>query len=238
MPRVDSVAAPLTGAQHRLLKHLAAWRAATVAQLSDRVSANERNVRRTLGDLVERGAVKMHNLDAPSPTIAEITLSGARLVGVEYPTRRSSRSWAVITHQCHLNELELRLQPQYPGSVIPPVELYALGLNPSVGEHGYRLDSGPLWLILLDDYGTPSNRAARSWTRPHTPQSGYCDDPATTSWSARAAGMIVATTSRARAELHRWRMPPLHIAPSSITATPGAEVKPVYVTIPALWGAG
>lgn len=231
---------PLTDTQRAVLERLATWRAATVEQLAQIAGLQPRGMRKALVPLERHGAVKLHNVEAASPTIVELRHPGARLAGVSLPSNRVHHSWATLTHQCRVNELELRLSSKHPGRFLQTVELFRLGLNPSVAEHGYRLDAGALWFVVLDDYGMAAGsrgRVARSWTRPHAPRRAYYTSTASTSWSARADGVVVATLTKDQAQRHKRYMPQL-VADAATAATyaqPGERVTPLYVTIPSLW---
>lgn len=240
MTRAASFNKPLTETQRAALGALAAWRAATIDQLAQLVDITPRGLRMALAPLAELGAIALHNIEAASPTIVELRHAGARLAGITLPSNRVLLSWATLTHQCRRNELELRLRAKFPGRFLTRIELFRLGLNPSVAEHGYRLDDGRLWCVILDDYGMTAGsrgRVSRSWSRAHTPRPAYYPDPSSTRWNERADGLVIATLSRDQAERHRRYMPPL-LAGTSTTAAhtePGATITPLYVTVPALW---
>ncbi len=231
---------PLSNTQRATLERLATWRAATVEQLADAAGVQPRGFRKSLKLLTDIGAVKLHNVDAASPTIVELRHPGARIAGLTLPSNRVHHSWATLTHQCHVNELETRLAKHYPGRFLQRLELFKLGLNPSVAEHGYRLDSGDLWMVILDDYGMRAGgngRVARSWSRPHAPNSNYYSSTVATSWSARADGVIVATMSKDQALRHKRYMPELRASNVTIanSTEPEKLIIPLFVTIPNLW---
>lgn len=135
------------------------------------------------------------------PYILSLTRQGRRVLGLKDHNRRYV-SWSVMAHQCHRNEVEIRLRDTFAGFTFQSREYcYKKGLNPAHGEHAAKDKQNHFYFLLLDDYLMGSERITHAWLRQHTPRQHWPGD--VRHWSDVADQYIVTTTSIPQLVLHR-----------------------------------
>lgn len=186
--------------QDIILEHLNQLQYATSAQLKQLCGVQHPAISKAVHALLEAGLIDGSLLTRPM--IFHLSAIGGKLLGVSLPAGR--RTWSVMAHACHLNELQALMQEQHAGfRFLSRVELLKQGLNPAFGEHGAIDEEGTAWYVLLDDYLMASDRITRSWTRRHTPSKKYWADPTGRAWNAVAQRFVVACTDERHAVRHR-----------------------------------
>ncbi len=198
------VAHSLSGAKTNVLLALYRMRYATVQQIALWSDAGRHQSRTyaLLSALSKDELINCHN--ALQPYIYSLTREGYRVIGKLPPAGSRQESWSVLTHQCHANEAEIKLQEHFPGfQFLPKPVLYKMGLNPAIAEHCGVSQEQRIY-VLVDDYLMQSNRLLRVKTRSHRPKKGFFDftKPIPT-WSAVASKFICVTTLDSQYALHK-----------------------------------
>ena len=194
----------ITPAKEGVLVALAKLKYATVPQVAY-WSSPERHHSRTyalLTSLIDMGLVKRH--DVLQPHIFSLSREGFRVIGEPPPQGSRQESWSVLTQQCHANEAEIRLRHHYEDfEFLPNSDLYRMGLNPAIAEHGGKSDDHLIY-VLVDDYNMQSERLSRVKYRSHKPKLSYFDlSKPIPNWSSIASLFICAITSETQYELHK-----------------------------------
>ena len=190
----------LTDMERQALDVLARVQYATQGQLQD-WGIPQYNVSRMLPKLEQGGLIRV--LRDYRPGIIHITQRGAEVVDRSLPSGKTFTSWPVMAHRCRRNHVELTLREQFPRFTFYSRKYaYARGLNPSRGEHGATDGEGRQYLIILDDYLMNPSRIVHSWTRRHSPNRDYYDEPLGLTWGDVAERLIVVTTDEVQLSRH------------------------------------
>jgi len=186
--------------QNLILEHLNQLQFATSAQLKKLCAVQHPAISKAVHALFEAGLIDGSLLTRPM--IFHLTAIGGKLLGVRLPAGR--RTWSVMAHACHLNELQTLMHEQHAGfRFLSRVELLKQGLNPAFGEHGAIDEEGTAWFVLLDDFMMGSDRISRAWTRRHTPNRKHWPDPTGRAWCDVAQRFLVVSTDEQHTMRHR-----------------------------------
>ena len=171
MPNVSKPTA-LTSRQRLIMSLLVRLRFATVQQLMFWVGAeHESSVSRPCGQLLRSGFIEQH-ADL-SPRAYRLSRKGSQMLSTNY--RRSWLSFAALQQSILKNDVEIHLRKMYPKTIhIEKTKLLTIGLNPAVGEYGFK-HGKQLFFVLIDDYLMASKRILHCWDRQHTPSHAHYD---------------------------------------------------------------
>lgn len=192
----------LSPLQNQILAKLGELKFATPTQLEMLCAARQPAISKAVAVLLEEGLIDgyLHS----RPAILHLTPVGGRLLDTPLPAGRRNASWSVMSHACHLSEVQTLMCQSRPGfRVLPRDVLFKQGLFPAFGEHGAIDGEGKSWFVLLDDYLMTSDRISRSWTRRHTPNKKYWPDPTGRVWRDVAQRFLVACTDEQNTARHR-----------------------------------
>lgn len=158
------------------------------------------------------------------PNIWTIKRLAAKIMHQPMPAGRRRASWSVMSHACHVNEVEILLDRSKDSKGFRIISdrriLWGRGLNPGHGEHGGIDEAKTAYLVLIDDYSMPPERIAHSWEREHHPPRKFFSGNRALSWSKIVNRFIVATTDDLRAEQHAIWIERHKIPASVITIKP------------------
>lgn len=192
----------LSALQNLILAKLGELEFATPGQLQEGCGVKQPAISKAVVVLLEEGLIDGHLHTRPA--ILHLTSAGGRLLDRVLPAGRRNASWAVMSHACHLSEVQAQLSEKLKGfRILRRGEVFRHGLYPAFGEHGALDGEGKSWFVLLDDYRMPSNRISRCWTRRHTPNRKYWPDPTGRAWCDVVQRFLVVATDIQHAARHR-----------------------------------
>ncbi len=192
----------LSQTQNTILAKLGEVQYATPKQLQDWCGVKQSTIYDANNVLLNEGLIDgyLHS----RPAILHLTTVGGRLLDRALPAGRRNASWSVMSHACHLSEVQTLMAASRPGfRMLSREDMFKQGLNPAFGEHGAIDDEGKSWFVLLDDYLMTSDRISRSWTRRHTPSKKHWPDPTGRVWRDVVQKFLVVSTDEPNAVRHR-----------------------------------
>lgn len=191
-----------------LLEHLARLKFSTREQLSYWCESPAKTVFRRLAALEEAHLVSSDKQNRPF--IWTIKNLAAAIMLTTTPAGGRRASWPAMSHACHANEVEIKLNkaPDSKGfHFVDRVTLFKRGLNPGHAEHGGIDDEKKAYLVLVDDYMMKPDHIGHSWERAHHPPREFFSGNRAFTWSKIVNRYIVATTDELRAAKHTaWIM--------------------------------
>ena len=166
-------------------------------------------ISRMLPKLERQGLVQVNR--GVRPNIIALTHKGGSVVERPLPSGKSYTSWAVMSHRCYRNEVELALRKHYPRfTFFSRKYAYARGLNPARGEHGASDENSTIYLVVLDDYLMQPRRIVHCWTRPHSPNPRYYTDMASRRWRDVTDELIVVSNDPSQQKRHQHFLEKCH----------------------------
>lgn len=209
----------LSQLQNAILAKLGEVQFATPKQLQIWCGVQHPAISKAVAVLLNEGLIDgyLHS----RPAILHLTTVGGRLLDKPLPAGRRNASWSVMSHACHLSEVQTLMATSRSGfRVLPRDVLFQQGLFPAFGEHGAVDGEGKSWFVLLDDYLMTSDRITRSWTRRHTPNKKYWPDPTGRAWRDVVQRFLVVSTDESNAARHRAWILKNHLPAEVVHLTP------------------
>ncbi len=192
-----------------IVKSLKEYQYLTRRQLCQLNNSYESNISKAVGKLSDSRIVEINNMFGQK-SVLRAGLKADDYLAENLKYRNEWHSPAKIHQIVNRNEVIIELKKENPDArLVARPYLYKLGLYPSIGEHCIWMNNQMI-LLMVDDYGFPSKRIERSWTRKHKQDMRYFSIESLREqgrsfnpyWSAHADKMLIAVFSEKQKKKH------------------------------------